>query len=229
MSITRRRPVSNAFIHLGDRGVLEKVSPEFAGVFGTSSRTSSLAHGAIAAAMVQQYHRHTDIFAAAVAAGRADSTDVLIRAAEELGVPLYTLVYGIAPSMAESFNAVSQKELSLLIQAGEFEPGILAMLLEENDGEPLAAGLFRDSIGQDAYALRAHFCAAFLGADSAYALLQMGVRPAYDYKDFQKVIDCIILGVPVEYASATKGRIDPPDVVKAYRNGVAIEYLMAVK
>lgn len=221
--------MSNAFIHLGDRSVLERVSLGFAEVFGTSSRTSSLAHGTIAAAMVQQHHRHTDIFDTAIAAGRADSTDVLIRAAKELGMPLYTLVYGVAPSMAESFNTVSQKELSLLIRAGEFEPDILAMLLEENDGEPLAAGLFRDSIGQDAYSLRAHFCAAFLGADSAYALLQMGVRPAYDYKDFQKVIDCIILGVSVEYASATKGQIDPPDVVKAYRNGVAVEYLMEVK
>jgi hypothetical protein len=221
--------VSDAIIHLGDRGILEKVSPRLAEVFGLSSQTSSRSQGVIAAAIVQQYHRHADIFDAAIAAGWDDSTDVLVRAAEELGVPLYTLVYGIAPRMVESFTVISHFELNLLIQAGEFETDVLDALLEENDGKPLAAGLFRDSIGQDAYALRAHFCAAFLGVDSSYALLQMGIRPSNDYKDFQKVIDCAILGVPIEYATATKGRIDPPDVVKAYRNGVAIEYLMAVK
>lgn len=199
---------------------------ELRGVFGRGALAEPLHDGVIAAALVQQYRQSPEVFEAAMDSALPEEM-VVRTAAAERGMHLYTLAYGVPDAMAEAFQVTSPKEMSLLIRAGEFEPEILETLREENEHKPLAAGVFRDSGNQDAYALRAQLCAAFLGVDSAYALLQAGILPATDYKDFQKVIDCIILGVDAKYAAGTKGCIDPPEVVKAYREGISLEYLMS--
>lgn len=227
MSITRRlRMDSVPTFFKGAHSVLAQVSEWFAEVFGRGTLAEPLHDGVIAAALAQQNHLFPEVFQEAMDSALPEEM-VLRRAAAKRGMHLYTLAYGIPAAMAEAFQVTSPKEISLLIRAGEFEPEILAILLAENGQKPLAAGMFRDSGNQDAYALRAQFCAAFLGVDSAYALLQAGILPATDYKDFQKVIDCIILGVDAKYAAGTKGCIDPPEVVKAYREGISLEYLMS--
>lgn len=229
MSITRRRLVDRTLLFFkGADSILANVSDRFAEVFGRGTRAETLHDAVIAAALVQQYRRFPEAFDEAMESALPEEM-VLKRVANERGLHLYTLAYGVPAAMAEAFQVISPTEMALLIQAGEFEPEVLEMLLAENKGALLPAGMFRDSSNRDAYALRAHFCAAFLGADSAYALLQSGVRPATDYEDFQKVIDCIILGVEASYAVGTKGRIDPPEVVKAYRDGVPLEYLMSTR
>jgi hypothetical protein len=212
----------------GNDQILSTISDRFAEVFGNHQRAVAIYSGPIAAQLVQQYRRHTAVFDAAMASSLPEEV-ILRQAAKEQGIHLYELAYGVPSAMADAFEVKAPHELMWLIKAGEFEPEVLEMLREENDYEPLAAGMFRDAMWTDAYALRAHFCSAFLGADSAYALLQMGIRPATDYKDSQKVIDSIILGASPAYAAQTKGNIDPPLVAKAYREGVPVEYLMEMK
>lgn len=229
MSITRRWLVDRTLpFSKGADSVLAQVSAWFADVFGRGTLAEPLHDGVIAAALAQQYRRFPEVFDEARSSALPEEM-VLRTAATERGMHLYTLAYGVPGTMAEAFQVTSPAEMALLIQAGEFEPEVLETLLTENKGALLPAGMFRDSSNRDAYALRAHFCAAFLGVDSAYALLQSGIRPATDYKDFQKVIDCIILGVEPSYAAGTKGFIDPPEVVKAYREGVHLEYLMSTR
>ncbi len=201
----------------GEYQELAAVSPDFARKFGTAS---SRLIRPISQALIQQYKKHPEVF------DEADNTLELWEAAQNRDTHLYTLVYGVPAAMAEAFAVTSSFELCLLIDAGEFEPDVLEALLDENEGKKLPAGMFRDAPATDAYSLRATFCSAFLGVDSAYALLMSGIRPSADYKDVHKVIDCIILGVDPHYAMQTRGRIDPPAVVKAYRDGVAAEYLM---
>lgn len=227
MSITRRLHMDSVpTFFKGADSILTHVSDRFAEVFGRGTLAEPLYDGVIAAALVQQYRRFPEAFEEAMDSAPPEAMGLRTAAAER-GMHLYTLAYGVPGAMAEAFQVTSPKEMSLLIKAGEFEPEILETLREENEHKPLAAGMFRDSVNQDAYALRAQFCAAFLGVDSAYALLQAGIHPATDYKDFQKVIDCIILGVDAKYAAGTRGYIDPPEVVKAYREGIPLEYLMS--
>lgn len=229
MSITRRQHMDRTSrFFKGADSVLAQVSAWFADVFGRGTLAEPLHDAVIAAALAQQYRRFPEVFDEARSSALPEEM-VLRTAATERGMHLYTLAYGVPGAMAEAFQVTSPMEMSLLIRAGEFEPEILESLRAENGYKPLAAGMFRESVNQDAYALRAQFCAAFLGVDSAYALLQAGIQPAADYKDFQKVIDCIILGVDAKYAAGTKGYIDPPEVAKAYREGVPLEYLMSAQ
>lgn len=205
------------------------ISPRFADAFGQGDVRAEPRYAvSIADALVQQYRRFPEAFENAMESALPEEL-VLQQEAEERDIPLATLVYGISAGMANAFTVGTGTELSLLLRAGEFEPHVLEALLKENDGKPLSATMFRQSTQRDAYALRAHFCAAFLGPDSAYALLQAGVIPMADFTNIQKVIDCIILGVDTSYAVATKGCIDPPEVVKAYRDGVPVEYLMGAQ
>lgn len=221
----------------GDYLTLLKESYALAEAFGDRDVPGAYPTAAISAALIAQRRMHPAEFAAAVRS--SDPHNTLMREAIRLDVPFWTLAYGLSVPVATSFEAVDERGMDALIRMGDLEPEVI---------EKLKAALERATIPSSriyanrqnspvpdwsSFDLRANLCFDVFHNADAYALLLSGVtqtellRSVYP-RQHRRVLAAIILGVPAEYAAKTRGKLDPQTILRAYREGVAPEYLGAL-
>lgn len=215
----------------GDGSVLGEVSPKLAHCFGEHI---DYAPGdedfVISQRIIQQYAVHQDIFDRAMELPRPMAA--LSRAAIDLGYLPSVFVYGISPYMAQAFRVGPNKvgELADLISAGDIEPEVIAALQRLTGRTRLSAANLdaRRTSSQGHFDYPKSLCRHLLSNEHGYALLLAGVDPFLirGITGTAEVMACITLGVDPTYAVQTRGRIDPREVAKAYREGIAIDYLL---
>lgn len=218
----------------GDWDILVGESFALASAFGERGAPSVYPKAHISVALIEQFRRYPEEFSSAFRS--TDPHTALIREAVRLDMPFWTLAYGLSVPVATSFSAADERCMDALIRMGDLELGVIEALKEKLGVGVLPASRIytnRENLNTSdwtSYDLRANLCSDTFATPEAYPFLLFGISPeslprASQTRQHQRLLAAIVLGVPADYAVRTGGLADPQAALRAYREGIAPEYV----